>query len=890
MNLSAQVWSAIWMLAAVLTAIRLLRAAARPEAEIRNGYRWLAGAAACLGVGATVQRLFGGLVGGAQPLRLADLISLAALPALIIGLWTLSGDVRRSDSGIVVDSVLIPMSVLVILFVTIFGPAYAHANAGPSAFTLALIRPVADLVTLGVVIRFVLRSPRLTLLPTLALTVLTLGDSLAVSARLADAAPGAPAGLALVAALVVLAGSPLTAPPIPDPAASAAVIISGIGDTAPVTPVPGPPPAAWPAAGPAGRIVHLPAVLWASPATVAALVCTALAAVVVIVAALAGALVSPAGLAVAVSLSLLLLVLRLVALGGQATSVAATARESERRFRVLARVTSDVVIVSGLTGDVEYVSPAIADFGFTSDEVIGTRLIDLVHPEDRVAALRVAVRGLRAGRPETFAGRARGADGSWRHVEAAVSRYSADGEQARLLITVRDVSDRVALRRQVTHLTYHDGLTGLPNRAYLEDLVKDVQETGARDTVTGVVLVDLDGYTAVNDLLGHSGGDVLLAQAGRRLRAAAPASATVARWGADEFAILITDAVGGDEVTAAAEALADHICAEPFAIGAKEIPLTASVGVATSDGADGDQLLGNAHVALSRAKEAGGSRVEVFAAEMHAEALRRLELATDLHQALAEHRLAIEYRPVADLRTGAVVAAEAVVCWSHDGSLVPAADLLEAAADAGVVVQIGDWLLAEASSQVADRRADGEHVGLWVTCSARQLTRPDAVASVRSALAESGLPPRALTLQVAEGLLVDDGDDSVLAALASLRETGVRLAIGDFGTGHATLANLGKIPVDAIKIAPTFVAGLGADARLTLLTRTIIDLGRTLGIEVVADGIERPAQRDELVALGCGLGQGPAVRWPVGAYPMRGPAGGARPTIPTRSATEPTDR
>ncbi|MHB1433870.1 MAG: putative bifunctional diguanylate cyclase/phosphodiesterase, partial [Streptosporangiaceae bacterium] len=625
--------------------------------------------------------------------------------------------------------------------------------------------------------------------------------------------------------------------------------------------------------------------------TVAALVCTALAAVVVIVAALAGALAGTAGLAVVVSLSLLLLVLRLVALGAQATSVAATARESERRFRVLARATSDVVIVSGLTGDVEYVSPAIADFGFTSDEVIGTRLIDLVHPEDRLAAMRVAVRELRAGRAETFAGRARSADGSWRHVESTVSRYSADGEQARLLITVRDVSDRVALRRQVTHLTYHDGLTGLPNRAYLEDLVKDVEETGAPGAVTGVVLVDLDGYTAVNDLLGHSGGDVLLAQAGRRLRAAAPATATVARWGADEFAILITDAASGDEVTAAAEALADHICAEPFAIGAKEIPLTASVGVATSDGADGDQLLGNAHAALSRAKEAGGSRVEVFAAEMHAEALRRLELASDLHQALAEHRLAIEYRPVADLRTGAVVAAEAVVCWSHDGSQVPAADLLEAASDAGVVVQIGDWALAEASRQVADRRVDGEQIALWITCSVRQLTRQDAVSSVRSALGESGLPPHALTLQVAEGLLVDDGDDSVVAALAGLRETGVRLAIGDFGTGYASLANLGQIPVDAIKIAPTFVAGLGTDSRLTLLTRTIIDLGRALGVDVVADGIERPAQCDDLVAMGCGLGQGPAVRWPVGGYRMRGPAAGARqPAIPTRSATEPTDR
>ncbi|MHB1596395.1 MAG: putative bifunctional diguanylate cyclase/phosphodiesterase [Streptosporangiaceae bacterium] len=630
--------------------------------------------------------------------------------------------------------------------------------------------------------------------------------------------------------------------------------------------------------------------LWASPATVAALVCAALAAVVVIVVALAGALVGPAGLAAIVSVSLLLLVLRLVALGAQATSVAAAARESERRFRALARATSDVVIVTSLTGDVEYVSPAIADFGFTSGEVIGTRLIDLVHPEDRLAALRGAVRGLRAGRAETFAGRARSADGSWRHVESTVSRYSADGEQARLLITVSDVSDRVALRRQVTHLTYHDGLTGLPNRAYLEDLVKDVQETGARDAVTGVVLVDLDGYTAVNDLLGHSGGDVLLAQAGRRLRAAAPVSATVARWGADEFAILITDAAAGGEVTAAAEALADHIRAEPFAIGAKEIPLTASVGVATSDGADGDQLLGNAHVALSRAKEAGGSRVEVFAAEMHAEALRRLELASDLHLALAEHRLAIEYRPIADLRTSAVVAAEAVVCWSHGGSLVPAADLLEAASDAGIVAQIGDWLLADASSQVASRRADGEQIDLWISCSARQLTRPDAVALIRSALAESGLPPCALTLQVAEGLLMDDGDDSVLTALAGLRETGIRLAIGDFGTGYASLANLGKIPVDAIKIAPMFVSGLGADSRLAAVTRTIINLGRTLGIDVVADGIERPAQRDDLVAMGCGLGQGPAVRWPVGTYRMRGPAGGARPALPTRSATEPTDR
>ena len=479
--------------------------------------------------------------------------------------------------------------------------------------------------------------------------------------------------------------------------------------------------------------------------------------------------------------------------------------------------------------------------------------------------------------PGRFPVRVRTADGTWRHIESTVMRYRVPGEQDQLLVTARDISDQVALRQQVTHLTFHDGLTGLPNRAYLEERARDALRRRGDGTETGVIFLDLDGFTAVNDSVGHGAGDLVLAQAARRLRAVVPPHDTVARWGGDEFAVLIDGAPGVQDIADIAERMAGTISSAPFRVASRDIALTASVGVALADGSPPGLVLRNADVAMSKAKDSGGGRVEVFAAHMHADVVRRLELASDLQGAISRQELTVQYQPVVDLETSRVTGAEALVRWWRDGAAVPPADFLDVAEDSGLIVPLGAWVLATACQQGAAWRAASWNVGVSVNLSMRQINSARFPESVAAALAESGLPPEALTLEVTERVLVEDGG-LMVGRLAELRRLGVRLAIDDFGTGYASLAYLRGLPVDIIKIDPSFVAGLGHDETLTLLTKTIVQVGRELGIQVVAEGIEDPLQLQLLREMGCGYGQGFLVGRPMAA-----------PGIESLIGTAPTD-
>jgi len=474
-------------------------------------------------------------------------------------------------------------------------------------------------------------------------------------------------------------------------------------------------------------------------------------------------------------------------------------------------------------------------------------------------------------------------------VEATVSRYAEPGRPDLLLVTVRDISDQVALQRQVTHLTFHDGTTGLPNRSFLEerakDLLLDVHDPAESERIaaqrTGAIFVDLDGFTAINDSVGHGAGDLVLAQAGRRLRSLVPALDTVARWGGDEFAVLIENASSPQEIVDIAERLAAAIAAEPFQVAGRDVSITASVGVAFADPELAGHLLRNADLAMSRAKDAGGGRVEVFAAHMHADVIRRLELATDLRAAIEDGGLSIEYQPVVELSTSRVLSVEALVRWPRGGESMAPAEFLSVAEDSGLIVPLGSWVLGQACRQAARWRASGWQIGLAVNFSLRQVSAAGFAESVLTAIDDSGLPRSALTIEVAERVLIEVGE-SILDELAGLRQLGVRLAIDDFGTGYASLAYLRQLPVDIIKIDPSFVAGLGTDGTLAMLTRTIVQVGHDLGIEIVAEGIERPEQLELLRAMGCGLGQGYLVARPmavdgieslavVGAGPVVGP-------------------
>jgi EAL domain-containing protein (putative c-di-GMP-specific phosphodiesterase class I) len=310
------------------------------------------------------------------------------------------------------------------------------------------------------------------------------------------------------------------------------------------------------------------------------------------------------------------------------------------------------------------------------------------------------------------------------------------------------------------------------------------------------------------------------------------------------------------------------------------VSITASVGVAFADPDLAEHLLRNADLAMARAKDAGGGRVEVFAAHMHADVIRRLELATDLRAAIEDGSLGIEYQPVVELSTSRVASVEALVRWSRGGEYVEPAEFLGIAEDSGLIVPLGAWVMSQACRQVALWRQSGWQVGLSVNFSLRQVSSAGFAESVLTALDDSGLQRSALTLEVTERVLIEI-DSPVMDGLARLRQLGVRLAIDDFGTGYASLAYLRQLPVDIIKIDPSFVAGLGTDGTLAMLTRTIVQVGHDLGIEIVAEGIERPEQLELLRAMGCGLGQGYLVARPMAAHRIESLAvvGGAGPMV-----------
>ncbi|MBO0823710.1 MAG: EAL domain-containing protein, partial [Actinobacteria bacterium] len=332
----------------------------------------------------------------------------------------------------------------------------------------------------------------------------------------------------------------------------------------------------------------------------------------------------------------------------------------------------------------------------------------------------------------------------------------------------------------------------------------------------------------------------------------------------DEFAVLIEDGASPREILDIAERLAGAIAAQPFEAAGRQMSITASVGVAFADPEAADHLLRNADLAMSRAKDAGGGRVELFAAHMHADVIRRVELSSALRAAIEDGAVGIEYQPVVELSTSRVASVEALVRWSADDEQVEPAEFLEIAEDSGLIVPLGTWVLRQACQQVVHWREAGWLVGLSVNFSLRQVSAPDFAEMVLTALDDSGLPRSALTLEVTERVLIEI-DETIMDGLARLRALGVRLAIDDFGTGYASLAYLRELPVDIIKIDPSFVAGLGRDGTLAMLTRTIVQVGHDLGIEIVAEGIERPEQLELLRAMGCGLGQGYLVARPMEA-------------------------
>jgi diguanylate cyclase (GGDEF)-like protein len=404
---------------------------------------------------------------------------------------------------------------------------------------------------------------------------------------------------------------------------------------------------------------------------------------------------------------------------------------------------------------------------------------------------------------------------------------------------------------------HHDPVTSLPNRALFLKIFKRVLASRSMVTdPTSVLFIDLDRFKAVNDSLGHEAGDQLLAAVATRIRGCVRASDTAARLGGDEFAVLLHDSP-----VEAATAVGERIIAsvkEAFRIAGRDVFIGASIGVAVSRSADekSDALLHNADVAMYRAKKDGPGVVVAYEPYMHTEALNYLSLRADLQNALQEGEFRLQYQPLVRLATGEPTGVESLIRWhSPTRGVVSPLDFIPIAEESGLIVDIGQWVLETGAAQVAAWRRSFPDLTLNVNVSGHQLVHPRFADNVLRALAVTGLPSSAVTLELTESVLMSDPERGV-ASLAALRELGVQLSIDDFGTGYSSLAYLRELPVAELKIDRAFVARAELTPEDLALVRTIVELGHILGLRVVAEGIENAAQLDALRRLGCALGQG----------------------------------
>jgi diguanylate cyclase (GGDEF)-like protein len=447
-------------------------------------------------------------------------------------------------------------------------------------------------------------------------------------------------------------------------------------------------------------------------------------------------------------------------------------------------------------------------------------------------------------------------NGSWRWMEVTYTNLLHDPSVRGFICNARDISDTRRYQDQLAYQASHDELTGLANRTLFTTRTERAVATSQSGTVA-VVLVDLDDFKPINDRLGHAVGDALLVAVSARLRACMRPDDTVARLGGDEFAILLTDLRPG-ESGHVADRIMDALAASMSA-GNHDLLIQASIGLADNDAsADADDLLRRADIAMYAAKELGKNRYVHYDADLDARAVEHAQLAAELSHALERDELHLLYQPVVDLPTGQLVGVEALVRWQHprDG-LVPPIRFIPVAERTGLIVPLGAWILRTACQQAADwhrRYGDKSPAKMSVNVSARQLLEPAFPQTVASILAETGLEPGRLTVEITETAVFGGG--RALDAVTAIHALGVNIALDDFGTGHSSLGLLRTCPVDVIKVDKSFVDGVTGTVEQEAIVTSIIEIAQALGLRAIAEGVETGAQADRLHMLGYRLAQG----------------------------------
>ncbi|MDT9697367.1 EAL domain-containing protein [Streptomyces sp. P17] len=567
--------------------------------------------------------------------------------------------------------------------------------------------------------------------------------------------------------------------------------------------------------------------------------------------------------------------------------------QKENHFRSLVQGSSDVIMIAAPSGILRYVSPAAAGvYGRSAEELVGTELASLIHPEDLGCVVHEVRRFLAASpleEPTTrIECRFRSGDGGWLNVESTVNRHHGG-----LIFNSRDVTERVRLQAQLQHNAEHDPLTDLPNRALFTKRVQQAlsgrraSDRGAALRGTAVLFIDLDGFKAVNDTIGHQAGDELLVQAARRLQEAVRHGDTASRLGGDEFAALIVG--DGTRDRSARERhileLADRLrvtLSQPYVIDGNDVRVAASIGVAFAEpGLGAGELLRNADLAMYRAKASGKGRVELYKPQMQQDVVRKAELATRLRAALHDGEFALLHQPVVCLEDGRITSVAAQARWrSSQGVLFTPAEFLRVSEDSDKTAELGRWMLQEAVEQAAERTATGLSVPVSVRMSARRLLdRSMPLDSIEALLTRHGLPSGALVIELSD-TDVRVSLDELERRLGALRRLGVRIALDGFGSGCAAITALRRLPVDILKLDRGLVEGVVESARLHKITGGLLRIATDLGLQSVADGVDLPEQVVALRAMGCTHGQGMAFSGPLDEFRLRRALGSGHYPVP----------
>jgi len=555
--------------------------------------------------------------------------------------------------------------------------------------------------------------------------------------------------------------------------------------------------------------------------------------------------------------------------------------EREQLFQLISENAADMIALVDCDGRRLYNSPAYQKvLGYSPEELKATSSIEQIHPDDRARVLKAAERASLSGRGERMEYRVRHKDGTWRTLESTASPIrNAKGQTEKLVIVNRDITERKRAEEMLVHNAFHDGLTNLPNRAlFLDRLQHALTLSKKRSNYKfAVLLIDVDDFRIINDSLGHTAGDELLIQIGQRLKdsvrqvdtVSRPRASevlgrptnddTLARLGGDEFTILLDDIRDPIEAVRVAERVQAEL-ATPFVVNHQEIVISASIGIAssTSPHTQAEDLLRDADIAMYRAKRAGKARCEVSDTAMHANAVKRLRLETDLRKALDQGEFRVYYQPIVSLQTGKITGFEALTRWQRPEGILPPIEFIAVAEEIGLIIPMNRQLLREACQHLRSWQSEfpsSPPLTMSVNITSREFAQPDLASEIRKSLEQTGVDPGCLQLEITETIAMGDAEKSG-HVLAQLKATGIGLSIDDFGTGYSSLSRLRRIPVDTLKIDRAFISHMDSDPENREIVRIIIMLAHNLGLKVVAEGAETEEHINLLKQLNCEMAQG----------------------------------